>query len=317
MRLSRKERQRIDNEVTDWMARLGGESVEARDEAFQAWLGEHPERLESYHAHCDVRRRSGVTSLPLPSLHPADDRIPPPRRRTAFLPMAIAAVLALAIGGFWYLAPRSAESTQEGAILAATSGLRLISFDSSRVLLLDRGGQARQVVDGQTNSIRLLSGRARLASYDAPFQVAAGDLRLTAHAVTFDIDMRGDQVTVTVLNGRLSVESHARARPLLLIAGQRLVTRGTEEQVMGATRDENDWSATLLPLSGRTLGDIVTIVARQEGPKLVLDNPDLATLSLQGQLRTTDIGAMARQLAAALELDVRSEAGNFIIYRKN
>jgi ferric-dicitrate binding protein FerR (iron transport regulator) len=129
--------------------------------------------------------------------------------------------------------------------------------------------------------------------------------------------MSMSKVTVTVLNGRLSVESHARARPLLLIAGQRLVTRGTEEQVMGATRDENDWSATLLPLSGRTLGDIVTIVARQEGPKLVLDNPDLATLSLQGQLRTTDIGAMARQLAAALELDVRSEAGNFIIYRKN
>jgi transmembrane sensor len=308
------DRRRDDAMVAEWIARIGDERREAEDEAFQAWLADRPERRAAYRAFVETRSMVDRTRLPVPPLHVTTSAAV----RTALRPaaaVAIAASILLAFGVAWIVRGKDLVTPIEHAE-GDRSGLRLVAFGGDRTMILDDGAAMRSDGGSAAGRIELLSGRARFAaSADAVFIVATRDLRVSGRDAVFDIDVRGERTTVVVIAGRLIVVPAGRA-PSPLAAHQMLTVASSRVTIVPAPRDGGDWTVAMLPIDDRTLGDIVAIVARRGGPKLILDDPALAGLQLQGQVRSLDIAALARQLAAALDLDVIPRGGDYVLKRK-
>lgn len=311
MSLPPAERRRIDARLAEWLARIGGEAREDDDRAFQAWLDERREHRTAYEDFRAIRHMVDGTSLGVPPLTPA--------RRSqvsaSLVALALSASIILGCGVAWVLTSRQLVRSPETARQADGGVLRLVNFGDGGAIYFDRDARATFGRDARGRVIELVTGRARFSSGATPFRVGVGDLQLSARNTVFDIDVRGAVVTVMVLDGKLTVLR--QGHPARSLGARQILTVAPAEETLNTVpRERGDWTVTMLPLDGRTLGDIVAIVAREGGPKLVLGEPSLAGLTLQGQLRATDVGALSRQLAAALDLAVARRGHDYVLERK-
>lgn len=188
--------------------------------------------------------------------------------------------------------------------------------DGTRVTLMDGARIKTRFSDGERRVI-LYDGRARFeVAHDAsrPFLVEAGDLVTRALGTIFEIDLRADVPRIALIEGSVEVRRLEGRRALRLRPGERAEVRSTGPQTI--TGEEANAPAKSLWADNLPLGAILDRAGRENGVKISLADPALASLQVTGRFDMTDARKLALKLGAALDLKVAFGANGPILGAK-
>jgi transmembrane sensor len=227
---------------------------------------------------------------------------PKQRLRLAPFAFAMAAALLLAIGVTWmiWMTPQTFETgfgEQRFVQLEDGSGITLNTASKIEVKLT----QGHRV-------IRLLQGQALFdVAHDPsrPFDVYTGNSILRAVGTRFDVDVRPERTTVTIVEGTVSLTqglSEALPQgntPLLHVSDRVVIDRngpGTPEH--GVRLDETtSWTRQQLVFNGRALGEVADEFNRYNRERIVIASPELRAEQITGVFKANDPASFLAFLA--------------------
>ena len=237
---------------------------------------------------------------------------------------AAAAAILLAVGGTasYYLAHRPTKyQTDVGGrqVVALPDGSR-ISLDSDSLVKVHFEKSARQVT--------LVKGRARFdVAHDVsrPFTVTAGDQTVVAVGTSFDLEKRGDNVLVTLIQGRVLVKKAdailAGAAPsvpaISMTAGQELTAVPDHQPTVQVADLEvtQAWELGHLVFRGEPLSDAVTEINRYTEHPITVD-PSAATIRISGVFNTGDIGSFVSAITGYFPVQATTDSNGAITLQK-
>lgn len=312
-------------EATDWLLRLQ-ESTRTEDDLnlWLKWCDADPRNFAAFET---VQRRwQELDALKVDSLTTAVG-VPAESSRRARrwkLPLAIAAgVVAVAVGLFVQRQQVTPESMPE-TVAAAHSSRAATLPDGSKIIL---GAQSRVNMDfnGPKRQLDLSSGEAYFkVKHDSarPFVVHAGEVSVTAIGTAFDVRRRSDKITVTVEEGVVEVRGSASGRTPAPVwragAGYQLTYSPGTRQASIASADP---SAALTWLSGELayqyepLGSVVEDLNRYAKRKIVIADPELATLPFTGTAWANSLEGWLAGVQRAYPIEVSETKEGEIVLR--
>jgi transmembrane sensor len=258
--------------------------------------------------------------------------------------LAAAAAVALAIGvsSFHYSGahrerpPAAAASESVAAVDHVARGQfetrvgerSTIGLVDGSVITLDTGSRVSLDLGGKTREIHLLAGQANFeVAKDAirPFVVYAADRRITALGTAFDVRLGPRDVSVTLVEGRVTVDQ-LRTKPLpggpdaplvrtKLGPGEQLVaTMGGIARVQGADLQRvTSWREGRLIFESDRLADAIAEVNRYSSTPIVLADPAIGDLRISGVFRTGQPLAFAHALTLYFSIDAAEENGATVL----
>ncbi len=283
-------------EALDWLM-LEDDMDAATRQRFEAWLGASEVNARAY------RRVRDAWQSPLLTRAAArlEQRLAaPPRRRPWWLPVAAAAVLALAVGvalqGDLLLRLRADHLTAVG------ERQNLDLADGSRVLLnTDTALSSR--IDEQQRIARLYRGEAYFdVAHDRnrPFEVEAGPVQVTVRGTAFAVRYLGNEAEVSVQRGEVDLRTPLDDARVSLGAGDSI---RVGPQGFGERQHSADGQAQLAWVKGRMvfencpLSQVLAELRRYYPGWIVSTNERLANVSVTGNWRLDDPLGVARALA--------------------
>lgn len=333
-------------EAAGWLVECSAGAMAAEQrEAFDAWLRASPENVRAYltllpmwessatldrtrhpdaTALIEEARRTSANVIPLDTAvarsatqvhrpHLYERRSATPAR--GFLTGAIAAVIAIALvaGGWWY-ANLNVYSTGLGE-------QRALTLTDGTVIELNAKSKIDVRFTKTQRAVSLLAGQALFrVSHDAsrPFVVQSEAVRVRALGTQFDVYQKPNDTTVTVIEGRVSVDTgggvtepdslatavsnnHAASASLpqahtglLLAAGEQVSVRpdvppkAVAVDVVRAIA----WTQRRMIYSATPLEEVVREFNRYNARQLVLDSPEISALRVNGVFSTTDLATL-------------------------
>ena len=243
------------------------------------------------------------------------------RRARGFQPrlaLALAATLVLLVGVSWFawLRPQRFETgfgEQRSVLLA----------DGSRVTL-NTASKIEVELRKDHRVIRLLAGEALFdVAHDAarPFDVYTGDSILRAVGTRFDVDMRADRTTVTIVEGIVSLtqglpEALPHGNTPLLEARDRVVIghAGPGARQHGVHLDAvTSWTQRKLIFERRPLGEVVEEFNRYNRARIVIESERLRAQEITGVFQTNDPDSFLSFLSGIPGVRVRDEPAGHVV----
>ena len=174
--------------------------------------------------------------------------------------------------------------------LGAKTGVE-VRFDSaSRRVVLDHGQAFFEVAHDRSR----------------PFTVIAGDAEIRVTGTKFDVRRTGNDVQVSVLEGRVEVRRRGLLSILTPQQPERVLTAGLETELApGASQftpeekadvKPGQWRSGRLYYSETRLGDIVADLQRYSSVPIRIEDPGVANLRLTTSFRSDQIGAFLTDL---------------------
>ncbi len=229
------------------------------------------------------------------------------------LPVAISAGLLLSIN------LHSPPGTQKyETVIGARESIAL--KDGSRVTL-NTATRVRAEVAAGSREVWLDSGEAyfEIAHDPAhPFVVHAGKHDITVLGTKFTVKRNGDDVRVEVSEGRVKVAA-GKALPMVLarndvavVALDRVqVTHQSSQQIQASL----NWLQGKLVFDHATIGDAAREFNRYNRKQLVVNDPEVARVEIDGVFDASNVDAFARLLQAGFQLDVQTQGDEIHINR--
>lgn len=306
-----------DSEAGHWFARMRASDADQDRAAFDEWRAD-PENAAAYAAfEEDWLLTGGIAPEHLAAHGEERTAAAPDRARWA---LAAALILALSIGFAWTLL----GNRDAAPIVAGNESGEVILEDGTRVVLMD-GATLKPDFSAAERRVLLTGGRARFTvAHDAarPFRVEAAGSETTALGTIFEVDLTGTRPVIHLVQG--SVEVRAKAKPqasLRLRPGQRaeveddtprlIETGATDAASAMASLVDRAAPASLLVAEGLPLGAVIERANRVNTGQIRLADPSLASRLISGRFDVTDAGALARKLAAALDIGVETRPDGF------
>lgn len=304
-----------EKEAAVWHARLGSTSVAtATVEEFFAWHA-IPENADAYRRVDKVWRESGAHAAdPVLARALAEARSRARRRpsrgarsRTFIgLGVAVAGAVCLAVGGIVWQQGRGVYETELGQS-------RVIALADGSEVTLDTGTRLQVRMERGVRRIRLDRGQALFSvAHDParPFVVQAGDTSVVAVGTVFDVQRKGGEVDVTLVSGVVDVALKASpARKTRMAAGNqaRVSTAGVTTRAVD-TRAETGWVRGRLIFEDTPLAEAVGEINRYLPQKIVIGDPALGAVPVNGLFRTGDRDAFVAAASDALDLQATALA---------
>jgi transmembrane sensor len=303
---------RAESEATAWLDKMMGPDAELHREAFDEWLAK-PDNAKAYDEARDNWTWAGdMSTARIASDVRADAREREPGGRRWAFATILAAVIA--VGFAWYLLGRDSDQP----IIATNSAQGESQLaDGTRVTLMDGARIETRFSDGERRVI-LHDGRARFeVAHDAsrPFLVEAGDSVTRALGTIFEVDLRADVPRIALVEGSVEVRRLEGGKALRLRPGERAEVRSTGPQPIKS--EEANAPAKSLWADNLPLGAILDRAGRENGVKISLADPALASLQVTGRFDMTDARKLALKLGAALDLKVEFGANGPILGAKS
>lgn len=337
--------QQIMEEASAWFVTFRGQDPDGnagRD--FHDWLKRSPEHIRAYleiaAIYADIpapaqgrtpvelidraKASSDLNVIAL-NLDPADkQRSPRPQRHLATRVMLAASILICVFVGTWSYIERNTYRTGIGE-------QRSITMEDGSIVELNARSKVRIAFHERQRDVELLEGQAlfRVAKdHSRPFVVHAGTASVRAVGTQFDVNRRSKVTTVTVLEGRVAVQS-AMLSPgpgagagttvpeSLLVSGEQMTVTLTDARkaerpnVAAATA----WTQHLLVFDGTALSDVLEEFSRHTTRRIVVDSPELAALKISGQYTSANPDSLLRFLSLQQGVVV-SEANGEVHLRK-
>ena len=312
-----------DTEAAHWFARMRTPGAEADRAEFDAWHAD-PGNAEAYaNAKEDWLITGGVAEEHLAAHRQVPSKATPPSR--AHWALAAALVLAISLAFAWVLLDnRGAEP-----IVADNATGELMLEDGTRVALTDGARVEAEFTSGERR-VHLVGGRARFTvAHDSarPFRVEAAGSETTALGTIFEIDLTGRRPVVHLVEGSVEVRATANPQaPLRLRPGQRAAvekdapilveTRANGETLTMSNPVSEAEGPNLLLAEELPLGAVLDRANRVNSAKIRLADTAIGGRLVSGRFDVSDARSLARQLAAALDLDLKDQAGGYVLMPK-
>ena len=304
----------VRREQADWS--------EADHAELAAWLGADPAHKAAY-----WRLEHGW--------HRADrigsQRVVTPARMLArpaagvWLALAACLLIAVTIGAV--VSTTMMRSKAAAVTIATAIGVQrhVVLADGSR-LVVNTDSSLRAQVDRASRTVWLDRGEAYFeVAHDTrhPFVIRAGDRRVTVLGTRFSVRRDGDTVRVSVIEGRVRVESAGRdASPdtgtaAIVTAGDVAVAHGASLLVVDRSppmvEQALSWRTGMLTFDRTTLADAAMEFNRYNRQQLTIADERAARLRIGGSFEATNVAAFARLLRSAFGLQVRTQGETIIV----
>lgn len=306
--------------------------------ALEVWLADDPRHRAAYAAAreaCDAAARHAADPQMMALRAAALAATPEPRapvwRMAATIAIgavllatgagtltAITAPAESRIGG---VAARLAPALPPGAALYRTAvGERsTVVLPDGSVATLNTDSVIKVAYSGDERGVRLLRGQALFdvaKNKDKPFQVYAGDRRITALGTVFDVRLVGERVKVALVEGVVNVARVAPARSptpnqqVTMTAGEILEAPPTAAMVVRAadTGRAVSWKDGIVVFDDLPLVEAVAEMNRYTNRPVGLADPKTGAYRVSGVFRTGDPERFAEAMAEVFPLDVEHRA---------
>ena len=312
-----------DTEAAHWFARMRTPGAEADRAEFAAWHSD-PENAEAYAtAKEDWLIIGGVAEEHLAAHRQVPSKATPPSR--AHWALAAALVLAISLAFAWVLLGNGGTDP----IVAVNATGEVVLEDGTQVALMDGARVEAKFAPGERR-VLLVGGRARYTvAHDSarPFRVEAAGSETTALGTIFEVDLTGRRPVVHLVQGSVEVRATATPdAPLRLRPGQRaaiekdapmlIETRPAGETASVDDPADKSEEPNLLLAEGLPLGAVIDRANRVNSAKIGTADTAIAGRLVSGRFDVSDARSLARQLAAALDLDVKEQAGGYVLMPK-
>ncbi len=298
---------RADREAHVWFDTMRRPDADEHRAEFDAWRG-NPENAAAYaRAAAEFDFHQGLSRTRLDAGARAEVRSPFNRR------WAFATILAAAIAlGFAWMILGNREQPQIAELLANQGETTLA--DGTRVTLMD-GASIRTSYSDSERRVVLTGGRARFeVAHDAarPFVVAARNTEIVALGTIFEVNLLNLRMPrIALVQGSVEVRATDSRKSLRLRPGETAEVpaegpRLATDPIMGKHSMRIDVDRT--PLS-----TVLDQANRANDMAIRLADPELGRLEITGSFDLRNPEALARQLAAALDLEVERGADGPIL----
>lgn len=182
-----------------------------------------------------------------------------------------------------------------------------VTLDTDSAVSIDLAGKERRLI--------LLRGRARFAvAHDPqrPFRVTSGMMTVTALGTDFDVSIIGGQRSVTLVQGRVSVEAAilpGRTKPqaAVLSPGEQLTVTARGLMARPQAIDPvttTAWREGRLDFTNITVADAIAQANRYSTQKIRLANSALGSSLLEGSFKVGQTAAFANALCSFLDIRI-------------
>ncbi len=313
-----------------WVGALnrGGDAERA---AFTAWIKASPQHVKEFLLASALDKEAGQTDL---SDFDVDDILATAtgvsnvvslgsgRTGQTTAPMSahrwpwsagIAATVAAAAGGWWMLAGPGSWQTYATAI----GEQRTIELEDGSMIELDPSSRVQVRLTGERRDLNLTAGEALFTverDANRPFRVTSGDTVVRVLGTQFAVHRRSASVTVSVLEGRVEVNSER-----ILGAGEAIKVPATGP-AQARVLTMNEQTAVLrnrsFTFSGDTLAEIAEDFNRyNRTPKIHIEGEQLRMRQYSGVFDADDPQSLADYLVRVAGLSAE-RAGNTIVIRE-
>jgi transmembrane sensor len=259
----------------------------------------------------------------LSALKGLDEAAAPPGRvwlRPALYASLAAALLLAMASGAWLAWQRPAPQLFATAI-GRSQAVRLA--DGSR-MELNTNTRVRTDVTAARRIVTLDAGEAYFdVVHDAarPFVVYAGNRRITDLGTKFSVFRNGDDVRVTVREGRVRVDVLDRPAvdaPVVAQAGHMVVTKGSETLVF--TKPDSDinrdlaWRSGMLVFNQQTLAEAADQFNRYNNRKIIVEG-NARRIRIGGSFKADNVDVFVLLLHRGFGLSVADQGKRIIVSR--
>jgi transmembrane sensor len=265
----------------------------------------------------------GMASTPSPSAWRANSLGLGQRR----LALAAAAALLFTVGGSVYLAfaPNGERYT------TPVGGLASVPMADGSNVTLNTDSQIRIALTDTERRVELRRGEAFFeVSKDPnrPFIVRAGSKRVIAVGTKFSVRREGDDIEVVVTEGKVRVEDGdaqlgARANgsaDVFLTPGS--IAHADEAGVLvqretvPEAEEQLSWRTGVLMFRNQSLQEAVAEFNRYNKRKIVIQDPAVASLKIEGNFRATNVEAFVRLLESGFPLRAETQSDQIVLTAK-
>lgn len=330
----------FDPAVTDWFVRLQDDPDTATLTEFARWRNENPALAEEFDRAEHLWALLGEMPSDRPAriipLRPAsvpDEMqtfaLPAPSRRRTFAAAAMAAAAALAV----VLLPTQIVERLPDRIATETAVNRTITLEDGSLIELGAASTVRIAYSPRERRIVLDSGEAFFEvakDSSRPFIVEAGGASVTALGTKFNVGLTRETVTVTLLEGKVTVDeadaapagdlpailgevAPARAEPVILTPGEQVSFAKAEKKLLPILVVDAPrvlaWRDRKLIFEGAPLSHALEQVNRYLHEPIVLADPALGELPVYGVFNAGDSNGIVSALERAFPVKARTVLG--------
>lgn len=298
-------------EAAAWVARLQGpERDAAAEQAFRRWIEADPTHVAAFDRATQVWEGIGGAAAGM-SVGPGARARQAGRMRVA---ASVAAALVVAGAGGWLAMRPPTYETQVGE-------QRSVRLEDGSLLALNTGTKVVVRYSKGRRDLELVRGEAQFdvaRNPDRPFIVTAEGQQVRALGTSFVVRDEGATVSVTLLEGKVTVAPAARAaapaRTVALSPGQRLtIGSATPAKVdRPALQAVTAWRSGEILLDDTPLAAAIAEMNRYSDKPLEIEG-DAADLRVTGIFRSGESQAFARTLAAQYGLVVVEQPDRILL----
>lgn len=296
-------------EAAAWLARLRSEDRTPEDErGFRAWLAESEEHRAAFEVTNAIFEMAG-----------AADRRPQQAVRVSrrhLLRTGVGLAAASMAGLVVYLRSGTTYATEIGE-------QHKVSLEDGTLVSLDTDTEIHVSMNDTRRQAKLRRGRAHFDVAEdnvRPFQVIAGDQRISTPRGHFDVSRDGMVVSVLLEEGPVEVELENPAgvpMPRTLAAGQLMVF--AEDKVVREERPVMErasaWRQGRLAFFGEPLAEAVAAMNRYTRRPIVILDPEIAQMPISGNYSVGDPQAFATSISVLLPVRVDMERNRITLRR--
>lgn len=345
----------IEQEASDWLARLDGDQALSQVErvSLQDWINRSPAHGEELHRLAHFWDSANVlTELSIPLYHQHHSAPVRAGRWQARLAVASVLLISIAIGltawlsDKWGKAPASIAGN--GVYETRIGEQNTITLADGSVIELNTNSRIQVDYTDRRRSITLLQGEAHFKvskDPDHPFEVYAGEGRVSAIGTAFVVRLDHQALKVTVTEGKVAlaaikqlsapdVSLSVSEQPDIpdgmkenvtdlgsLVAGEMVVFEPLKTTSVVDTVEILDeqvlerqlaWRGGMLLFTGDPLKEVISEINRYTTMNIEIVDPAISELRIGGQFKVGETEAMLNVLAVSFNLDVRHVDKNTI-----
>jgi len=192
-----------------------------------------------------------------------------------------------------------------------------VAFSDGSKIELNTATHVRAAISDKTREIWLDQGEAYFEvthREGQPFVVHAGTRKITVLGTKFSVRRDGDKVSVAVAEGRVRVDdvrNPAAVRSAIINGGDLAIARGPSLIAVSAgdkVEKALAWRDGMLSFSDTTLADAAAEFSRYSKRPIMVTNPGVAAIRIDGAFQADNVDAFLRLLSDAYGLRIEQDS---------
>lgn len=304
-------------QAAQWLAREDRGLTAEESDALELWLGASSLNKVAYlRLKASWQRADRLAALKRPGLRVSE-------RAPMAVPALVAAGLVLMLaGGAWHFWPALRTKVDTRSYATAIGQKQEVRLSDGTRLELNTNTRVRASVTATGRTVTLDEGEAYFdVVHDAarPFVVYAGNRRITDLGTKFSVFRSGDDVRVTVREGRVRVEILGQAsQPVVTDGGHEVVTKGGETLVLtkpdADIADDLSWRGGMLVFKEQTLAEAADQFNRYNTRQILVEG-NARRIRIGGSFKADNVDVFVLLLHRGFGLSVNEQGDRIVVSR--